>query len=222
MTGRTTIGSHSRVFSFASIGHEPQDLKFRGEATRLSIGNSCTIRENVTIHTGTLGGGGLTLVGNNCLLMARSHVGHDCQIGNGVVMANHVLLGGHVTVGDFANIGGGTAVQQFVRLGHFCRIGGLTALRKDVIPYGLGVGSPATIVSMNIKDMRRRGLEKVAIIDAARFARVITALSTEQTLEQVISRLHPDNGHSRIMQEISIFRAQLSHKGICALSPSRF
>ena len=139
--GNTKIGKGTKIFPFSSIGTQPQDLKFKGEHNSLEIGENNTIREYVTINPGTKGGGGKTVIGNNCLLMISSHVAHDCKIGNDVVIANNVPLGGHVTIEDSVVIGGNSAVQQFTRIGRLAMIGGMTGVLKDVIPFGLSLGN---------------------------------------------------------------------------------
>ena len=138
--GNTKIGEGTKIFPFASIGTQPQDLKYKGESNNLVIGDNNTIREYVTINPGTEGGGGKTIVGNNCLFMISSHIAHDCNVGNNVVIANNVPLGGHVTIEDDVVIGGNSAVQQFVRIGKLAMIGGMTGVLKDVIPFGLSFG----------------------------------------------------------------------------------
>jgi len=136
VTGHTTIGPRTRIWPFASIGHQPQDLKFAGEVSYLEIGADTMIREHVTMNPGTSGGGLHTRVGDKCLFMMGAHVGHDCQIGNNVIMANNATLAGHVEIGDFAILGGLSAVQQFSRIGHQVMVGGMTGVEKDVIPFG--------------------------------------------------------------------------------------
>ena len=139
--GNTTIGKGTKIYPFASIGTDPQDLKFKGEENSLVVGENNVIREYVTINPGTAGGGSKTVVGNNCLFMISSHIAHDCKIGNNVVIANNVPLGGHVTIEDSVVIGGNSAVQQFTRIGRLAMIGGMTGVLKDVIPFGLSFGN---------------------------------------------------------------------------------
>jgi UDP-N-acetylglucosamine acyltransferase len=160
VTGRTSIGPRCRIFPFACLGHRPQDLKFRGEETELVIGSNNQIREHVTMHPGTVGGGGVTRVGDNGLYMAAIHVAHDCQIGNGVIMANNATLGGHVHIQDEALLGGVCAVHQFVRIGRQAMIGGLAGVENDVIPYGLVLGNRAYLNGLNIVGMKRRGASR--------------------------------------------------------------
>ncbi|MEM9147628.1 MAG: acyl-ACP--UDP-N-acetylglucosamine O-acyltransferase [Pseudomonadota bacterium] len=160
VAGRTDIGPRTRIWPFASIGHQPQDLKYAGEESRLEIGADCMIREHVTANPGTSGGGMVTRVGNGCLLMASVHVGHDSQLGNGIIMANNATLAGHVEVGDCAFIGGLSAVHQFVRVGEHAMVGGMSGVEKDVIPFGSVIGNRAELGGLNIIGLKRRGFER--------------------------------------------------------------
>jgi len=158
--GRTTIGERTRIFPFASVGHEPQDLKYDGEASSLEIGADNTIREHVTMNPGTTGGGMVTRVGNHCLFMVGCHVAHDCQIGDHVIMANNATLAGHVVIEDHALLGGLSAVHQFVRIGRHAMIGGMSGVERDVIPYGQVMGDRARLHGLNIIGMQRRGFTR--------------------------------------------------------------
>ena len=158
--GRTTIGEKTRIFPFASIGLEPQDLKYRGEKSRLVIGRHNTIREHVTMNPGTEGGGMVTRVGEHGLFMVGAHVAHDCQIGDHVIMANNATLAGHVVVEDYALLGGLSAVHQFVRIGQHAMIGGMSGVERDVIPYGQVMGDRARLSGLNIIGMQRRGFSR--------------------------------------------------------------
>jgi UDP-N-acetylglucosamine acyltransferase len=158
--GRTMVGEGTRIFPFASIGLEPQDLKYRGEASELVIGRNNRIREYVTMNPGTTGGGMVTRVGDNCLFMVGAHVAHDCQIGNDVIMANNATLGGHVLVDDYAILGGLCAVHQYVRIGKHAMIGGMSGVERDVIPYGQVMGDRARLCGLNIIGMQRRGFSR--------------------------------------------------------------
>ena len=157
--GNTKIGNGTIIFPFASIGTQPQDLKYNGEKNSLIIGKNNTIREYVTINPGTSGGGGKTVIGNNCLLMISSHVAHDCFIGNNVVIANNVPLGGHVTIEDSVVIGGNSAVQQFTRIGRLAMIGGMTGVLKDVIPFGLSFGNRNYLRGINLVGLKRKNMK---------------------------------------------------------------
>ncbi|MCK5546422.1 MAG: acyl-ACP--UDP-N-acetylglucosamine O-acyltransferase [Rhodospirillaceae bacterium] len=161
--GVTSIGSGTRIFPFASIGSEPQDLKFGGEVSKLEIGSNNTIREHVTMNPGTEGGGLLTKVGDNCLFMVGSHVAHDCQIENNVILVNNATLAGHVEVGEFAIIGGLSAVHQFVRIGKHAMLGGMSGAESDVIPYGMVVGNRGGLSGLNLVGIKRRGFDRETI-----------------------------------------------------------
>ena len=163
VAGRTRIGPRTRIWPFASIGHQPQDLKYAGEDSRLEIGADCMIREHVTTNPGTAGGGMITRVGDGCLLMMGAHVGHDCQLGPGVIMANNATLAGHVVVGEQAFLGGLSAVHQFVRLGAHCMVGGMSGVEKDVIPFGSVLGNRAELGGLNVVGLKRRGFDRDTI-----------------------------------------------------------
>jgi|SRR5579875_1405473 UDP-N-acetylglucosamine acyltransferase len=158
--GRTTVGAGTRIFPFAVIGLEPQDLKYRGEPSRLVIGRNNTIREYVTMNPGTAGGGMVTRIGDGCLFMVGVHIAHDCQIGNHVVMANNATLAGHVVIDDYAVLGGLCAVHQHVRIGKHAMIGGMSGVERDVIPYGQVMGDRARLTGLNIIGMQRRGFTR--------------------------------------------------------------
>ena len=160
VTGWTDIGPGSIVFPFATVGEIPQDLKYRGERTRLSIGARCRIREGATLNTGTEGGGGITRLGDDCLVMTGAHVGHDAQLGDRVILANDVALAGHVVIGDDVVIGGLSGVHQFVRIGRGAMIGALTMVTHDVIPFGLVQGPRGALEGLNITGLKRRGVAR--------------------------------------------------------------
>jgi len=157
VAGHTAIGANTRIYPFASLGHPPQDLKYKGEETRLEIGANNTIREHATMNPGTAGGGGLTRVGSGGLFMIGTHVAHDCKVGDNVVMANNATLGGHVTVGDNVFFGGLCAVHQFARIGEGVMVAGVTGVRGDIIPFGYASGQHAKLVGINVVGMKRRG-----------------------------------------------------------------
>ncbi|MAH06205.1 MAG: acyl-ACP--UDP-N-acetylglucosamine O-acyltransferase [Pseudomonadota bacterium] len=158
--GHTQVGAGTVIYPFASIGHAPQDLKFRGEASRLIIGENNTIREHVTMNPGTQDGAMETVIGNNNLFMMATHVAHDCIIGNNVIMANNATLGGHVEVGNNVLVGGLSAVHQFVKIGDFAVIGGMSGVESDVIPYGRVKGERAFLAGLNIVGLERGGFSK--------------------------------------------------------------
>jgi UDP-N-acetylglucosamine acyltransferase len=175
VAGKTTVGPRTRIFPFASIGHEPQDLKFKGEASTLEIGAECIIREGVTMNPGTEGGGLKTVVGDRCAFLANSHVGHDCTVGNNVIFSNNVMLAGHCWVGDFAILGGGAAAIQFARIGPHAFLGGMSGLENDLIPYGMALGNRAYLSGLNIVGLQRRGFTREQIHDLRRAYRLLFA-----------------------------------------------
>ena len=161
--GHTDIGARCRIFQFASIGVQPQDLKFRGEPTRVVIGNDNTIREFVTIHRATVSDIGVTIMGDHNLIMAYSHIAHNCKLGNHVIMVNAANLAGHIHVEDYTIIGGLTGVHQFTRIGAHCIIGGASAISKDVAPYLLVSGNRAKPHGLNLIGLKRRGFKEGTI-----------------------------------------------------------
>ncbi|SMF67248.1 acyl-[acyl-carrier-protein]--UDP-N-acetylglucosamine O-acyltransferase [Xaviernesmea oryzae] len=163
VTGNTQIGRNCRIFPMAVIGGVSQSLHEAGEDSSLVVGDNCTIREGVTMNSGTVGGGGKTVVGSNCLFLANSHVAHDCRLGDGIIMSNNVMLAGHVHVADRAILGGGCAVHQFTRIGRQAFIGGLSAVNYDVIPYGMLNGNPGVLGGLNVVGMTRAGIERSTI-----------------------------------------------------------
>ena len=162
--GNTKIGKNNQIYPFASIGNDPQDLKFQGEETKLEIGNDNKIREYVTINPGTNGGGGITKVGNNCLFMVSAHIAHDCYVGDNVILANSVPLGGHAYIEDNVIIGGNSAVQQFTRVGRFAMIGGMCGVVRDIIPYAMVHGNRSKLQGLNLIGLRRKNIPNIDIM----------------------------------------------------------
>ncbi|PWT91943.1 MAG: acyl-[acyl-carrier-protein]--UDP-N-acetylglucosamine O-acyltransferase [Blastocatellia bacterium] len=185
--GRTTIGEDSHIFPFASIGMASQDLKYKGEPSETRIGKRNTIREFVTIHRGTAGGGMLTQTGDDCLIMVQAHIAHDCVIGNGVIMANAATLAGHVTIEDRANIGAYSGVHQFCRVGKEAYIGGYSVVVKDALPFALTVGNHARCYGLNITGMKRRGYSREVINSLHHAFRLLLSakLNTTQAIERI-------------------------------------
>ena len=163
ITGNTEIGDNARIFPFASLGQEPQDLKYAGEETSLKIGVNCLIREGVTMNTGTKGGGSKTIIGDRCVFLANSHVAHDCILGNNIILSNNVMLAGHCQLGDNVICGGGSAIHQFSRIGRNSFIGGMTGIEGDVIPFGMMRGAHGRLVGLNVIGMKRSGFERSTI-----------------------------------------------------------
>jgi UDP-N-acetylglucosamine acyltransferase len=213
VAGRTTIGPRTRIFPFASIGHQPQDLKYKGELTTLAVGSDCLIREGVTMNPGTVGGRMTTVVGDHCAFLANSHVGHDSRVGNHVVFSNNVMLAGHCTVGDYAIIGGGAAVHQFARVGAHSFIGGMSGLENDLIPYGMAVGNRARLSGLNIIGLQRRGFSRETIRDLRRAYRLLFA--DEGTLMERLDDVASEFADHTIVQEIVAFIRAGGKRALC-------
>ncbi len=213
IAGRTEIGARTRIFPFASIGHPPQDLKYKGEPSTLTIGADCLIREGVTMNPGTEGGGMVTIVGDRCAFLANSHVGHDCRVGNNVIFSNAAMLAGHVTVGDFAILGGGAAVIQFSRVGPHSILGGMSALENDLIPYGAAVGNRARLSGLNIIGLQRRGFSREDIHILRRAYRLLFA--NEGTLVERTDDVERELKDHAIVAEIVAFIRAGGKRAIC-------
>lgn len=194
VAGNTRIGARTRVFPFASIGHEPQDLKYRGEANSLTIGTDCVIREGVTMNPGTAGDRSETIVGDHCVFLANSHVAHDCLVGNHVIFSNNVMLAGHVTIGDYVIIGGGAGVHQFCRIGSNAFVGGLAGVENDVIPFGAALGNRAYLGGLNIIGMKRAGIARESIHNARRVFKELfqAGMPVQQAVSQIDAGLKSD------------------------------
>ena len=203
VAGETSIGEGTKIWPFASIGHQPQDLKFSGETSYLEIGARNMIREHVTMNPGTSGGGLYTRVGDDGLYMMGCHVGHDCQIGNHVIMANNATLAGHVEIGDFAFMGGLSAVHQFVRIGAHAMVGGMTGVEKDVIPFGSVIGNRAHLGGLNIIGMRRRGFDKWQLHTVREAYKAI--FGGGGTLSENAAVVAESHAESEAVQEITAF-----------------
>lgn len=185
--GRTVIGEHTHVFPFASIGLGPQDLKYAGEPTATEIGKRNQIREFVTIHRGTAGGGGLTRIGDGNLLMAQAHVAHDCRLGNDIIMANAATLAGHVEIDDRASVGAYSGVHQFCRVGLEAFVGGYSVVVKDAMPYAIIQGNHAKCYGLNKLGMKRRGYARETISRLGHAFHLLLAarLNTTQAIERI-------------------------------------
>ncbi len=188
--GHTTLGDENEVGSFSVIGGKPQDLKYKGEPTRLEVGNRNLFRENVTVNTGTVTGGGLTKIGDDCLIMAYCHIAHDCNIANHVVMANYTGLSGHVTLEDWVILSGMCGISQFARIGKHAFVGGMTGVRKDVAPYGIIVGDPSEVRGVNRVGLKRRGFEGERMESVLEIYKIYfeSKLEKEQALAEIEKR----------------------------------
>ncbi|HST51995.1 MAG TPA: acyl-ACP--UDP-N-acetylglucosamine O-acyltransferase [Pyrinomonadaceae bacterium] len=185
--GRTEIGDDTHVFPFASIGLAPQDLKYHGEPSETRVGRRCSLREFVTVHRGTEGGGMLTSIGDDCLVMAQAHVAHDCLIGDRVIMANAATLAGHVEIADGANVGAYSGVHQFCRVGREAYVGGYSVVVKDALPFALTVGNHAKCYGLNTLGMKRRNYSSATIEALHHAFRLLLAskLNTTQALAAI-------------------------------------
>ena len=211
--GNTKIGKGTKIFSFASLGAPPQDLKYNNEPNSLVIGENNTIREHVTINPGTEGGGGKTIIGNNCLFMISSHIAHDCKVGNNVIIANNVPLGGHVTIEDSVVIGGNSAVQQFTRIGRLAMIGGMTGVLKDVIPFGLSVGNRNYLQGLNLIGLRRKNYENKKIMD---LDKAYKAIFSSKNIHDSLSKINGEFKDNELVSEVINFISTDKKRPICS------
>jgi len=210
--GNTKIGKGTKIFPFASIGTTPQDLKYNNEPNGLTIGERNTIREYVTINPGTGGGGGQTIIGNDCLFMISSHIAHDCKVGNNVIIANNVPLGGHVTIEDSVIIGGNSAVQQFTRIGRLAMIGGMTGVLKDVIPFGLSIGNRNYLQGLNLIGLRRKNYENKKIMD---LDKAYKEIFSSKKLHENLSKINSEFKDNELVEEVVNFIARDKKRPIC-------
>jgi len=210
--GNTKIGSGNKIFPFASLGANPQDLKYDGEDTKLEIGKNNIIREYVTINPGTSNGGGLTRIGNNCLFMISSHIAHDCYVGNNVIIANNVPLGGHVTIEDNVVIGGNSAVQQFTRIGTLAMIGGMTGVLNDVIPFGLSIGNRNYLQGLNLIGLRRSNYNNKDILGLSEAYKEIFAT---KNLNENLSKLNGTFKKNPLVKKVIEFITKDKKRSIC-------
>ncbi len=203
VSGYTTIGENTIIHPFASIGGNPQDLKYNNEPTKLIIGKNNVIREHVTMNPGTVSGERKTVVGDNCLFMMGAHVAHDCKIGNNVIMANNATLAGHVSVGDFVIIGGLSAVHQFIRIGNHAIIGGMSGVESEVIPFGRVKGERADLAGLNIIGMERRSFDRNQIRSVQKAFNKI--FSSEGNLKDRINKAYEEFKDDEIVKQILDF-----------------
>ena len=212
IAGKTSIGRGTTIYSFASIGGDPQDLKYSGEDTSLVIGNNNKIRECVTINIGTTGGGGQTKIGDNCLFMASSHIAHDCVIGNRVIIANNVPVGGHANIGDNVILGGNSAVQQFTRIGEMAMIGGMCGVVKDVIPYGMVIGNRCVLMGINLIGLRRKDISNKEILS---LTEAYKEIFRTENLSENLSKLNDKFKDNTLVNEVIEFITKDKKRPIC-------
>jgi len=212
IVGNTKIGKSNKIYPFASIGNDPQDLKFQGEETKLEIGNNNKIREYVTINPGTSGGGGITKVGNNCLFMVSAHIAHDCYVGDNVILANNVPLGGHAHVEDNVIIGGNSAVQQFTRVGRSAMIGGMCGVVRDIIPYGIAHGNRSILQGLNLIGLRRKNIPNqdiMILLDAYK------EIFKNENLTENLNNLSKELRVNELVSEVVSFIEKDKKRPIC-------
>jgi UDP-N-acetylglucosamine acyltransferase len=219
IAGHTSIGPRTVVYPFASLGTPPQSTRYRGGATRLTVGADCDLRESVTMNLGTEDGGGITTVGDRGFFMANSHVGHDCHVGNDVTFANCATLGGHCEIGDGVVIGGLSAVHQFTRVGAFAMIGGVCGVRGDVIPFGLANGDYARLCGLNLVGLKRRKFSRERI-HALRRAYQKLFLDPGQFAERLDQAAREFAAEETVMQIIAFIR-EGQHRPLCRPDQTR-
>ena len=212
IVGNTKIGKDNKIYPFASIGNDPQDLKFQGEETKLEIGNQNKIREYVTINTGTNGGGGITKVGNNCLFMVSAHIAHDCTVGDNVILANNVPLGGHAHIEDNVIIGGNSAVQQFTRVGRSAMIGGMCGVVRDIIPYGIAHGNRSILQGLNLIGLRRK---KIPNQDIMILSDAYKEIFKNENLTENLNNLSKELRQHELVNEVVGFIEKDKKRPIC-------
>ena len=212
IVGNTKIGKNNKIYPFASIGNDPQDLKFAGEDTKLEIGDNNKIREYVTINPGTKGGGGKTKIGSGCLFMVSSHVAHDCLVEDNVILANNVPLGGHAHIEQNVIIGGNSAVQQFTRVGKFSMIGGMCGVVKDVIPYAIVYGNRSVLQGLNLIGLRRKNTpnKEIIILNEA-----YKEIFKNENLTENLKNLNSELKKNSLVKDVIDFIEQDKKRPIC-------
>ena len=210
--GNTKIGKNNKIYPFASIGNDPQDVKFDGEQTKLEVGNNNKIREYVTINPGTKGGGGLTKVGSNCLFMVSSHIAHDCYVGDNVILANNVPLGGHAHIEENVIIGGNSAVQQFTRVGKSAMIGGMCGVVRDIIPYGIAHGNRSILQGLNLIGLRRKNIPNKEILI---LSEAYKEIFKNENLTENLKNLNKEYKKNKLVNEVINFLEKDKKRPIC-------
>ena len=217
ISGNTFVGKGTKIWPFSSVGSDPQDLKYSGEATTLIIGQNNLIRECVSISTGTDGGGGITRIGNDCLFMLGSHVGHDCKLGDNIVIANNSAIAGHVIIEDNVNIGGLVGVHQFCRIGEGSMIGAHAMVSKDVIPFSMVVGMRPVLSGVNLVGLKRRGSKKENIKKLVEVFSRLFNRKGEQNFQERLEAMNKDDVHQIAeVQKVLAFMKQESTRSFVA------
>jgi UDP-N-acetylglucosamine acyltransferase len=213
--GNTEIGENCTIYPFTSIGLPPQDLKYKGEKTGLTIGNNNIIREYITIHrasVGSVGGDGLTTIGDNNFLMAYVHIAHDCKIGSHIIMANAATLGGHVVIEDYAVVGGLTPIHQFTRIGAYAMVGGFSGVGQDIPPYMIASGARAKLFGLNTIGLKRHGFSDTAINELKKAYKIL--FREKRTLTDAIKKIQEDLPYTDEIKHLIEF-IQKNKRGIC-------
>ncbi len=210
--GKTEIGEETTVYPFTSIGLPPQDLKYRGEETGVSIGDRNIIREYTTIHRASIGGDGVTVIGNDNFLMAYVHIAHDCKIGSHIIMANAATLAGHVTVEDYAVIGGLVAVHQFTRIGAYAMVGGFSGIGQDIPPYMIASGARARLFGLNTVGLKRHGFSDTSIAELKRAYKIL--FREKRTLRDAIKKVQTELPYTDEIRHLIEF-IEKNKRGIC-------
>jgi UDP-N-acetylglucosamine acyltransferase len=210
--GNTEIGENCAIYPFTSIGLPPQDLKYKGEKTGLTIGNNNIIREYMTIHRASVGGDGLTTIGDNNFLMAYVHIAHDCKIGSHIIMANAATLGGHVAIEDHAVVGGLTAIHQFTRIGAYAMVGGFSGVGQDIPPYMIASGARAKLFGLNTIGLKRHGFSDTAINELKKAYKIL--FREKRTLTDSIKKIQEDLPYTDEIKHLIEF-IQKNKRGIC-------
>ena len=210
--GNTKVGKNNKIYPFASIGNDPQDLKFDGEVTKLEIGDNNKIREYVTVNPGTKGGGGLTKIGNNCLFMVSSHIAHDCLVEDNVILANNVPLGGHAHIEENVIIGGNSAVQQFTRVGKSSMIGGMCGVVRDIIPYAMVHGNRSILQGLNLIGLRRKNIPNKEILV---LTEAYKEIFKDENLTRNLTNLNKDYRKNELVLEVVNFLEKDKKRPIC-------
>jgi UDP-N-acetylglucosamine acyltransferase len=209
--GESEIGENCIIYPFTSIGLPPQDVKYKGQKTRVKIGNNNIIREYITIHKASVGGDGITTIGNNNFLMAYVHIAHDCKIGNSVTMANVATLGGHVLIEDYAYIGGLVAIHQFTRIGAYTMVGGFSGVNQDIPPYTMSSGAPAKLFGLNSIGLKRRGFPDQTISELKKAYKIL--FREKHTLKEAIKKVQEELPYTDEIKHLIDFM-ELKKRGI--------
>ena len=212
IVGQTIVGNNNKIYPFASIGNDPQDMKYKGEKTKLIIGDNNSIREYSTINPGTIQGGGVTKIGNNNLIMIGAHIAHDCILGDEIVIANNAAIAGHAEIGDNVILGGNCGVHQFTRIGKMAMVGGMTGVSRDIIPYGLSTGNRNILNGINIIGLRRKNIPNKDIIS---LTEAYKQIFKSENLTENLKNLENEFKENKLVDEVVEFINKDKKRPIC-------